>query len=458
MARLVIVSNRVTVPRTRPTEAGGLAVAMRDAVRARGGLWFGWSGEVADETSAAPKMEKAGKVEYATIDLGSDDYNEYYKGFANSTLWPLLHYRVGLLEYSRAHFDGYRRVNATFARLLHPLLRKDDLIWVHDYHLIPLAGELRKLGVRNPIGFFLHTPFPVAALMEVLPPARELLAEMTAYDLAGFQTESDLRAFEECIMRFADGRARSDRVEAFGRRLRTGVFPVGINTREFASLAAAATGSAETVRLEESLGNKLLIIGADRLDYSKGLPNRFAAYDRLLERWPHQRARVTLLQVAPRSRSDVEQYKVLRHELERSAGRINAKYAEFDWTPVRYLGRSLQRRVLAGFYRVARVGLVTPLRDGMNLVAKEYVAAQNPEDPGVLVLSRFAGAAAEMEGALIVNPYDIDAIAEALQQALDMPIGERRDRWGTMMTPLLANTARRWQDHFTGALESALVN
>ena len=458
MARLVIVSNRVTVPRARPTEAGGLAVAMRDAVRARGGLWFGWSGDVADETSAAPKIERASKVEYATVDLGPEDYKEYYRVFANSTLWPLLHYRAGLLEYSRADFDGYRRVNGIFARLLEPLLREDDLIWVHDYHLIPLAGELRKLGVWNPIGFFLHTPFPVAALMDVLPPAKELLAAMADYDLAGFQTEDDLRAFQDCVLRFADGRARSNRIEAFGRRLRAGVFPVGINTREFAAVAAAATGSAETIRLEESLGNKRLIIGADRLDYSKGLPNRFSAYERLLERWPHQRARVTLLQVAPRSRSDVEQYKMLRHELERSAGRINAKYAEFDWTPVRYLGRSLPRRVLAGFYRVARVGLVTPLRDGMNLVAKEYVAAQNPEDPGVLVLSRFAGAAAELDGAVIVNPYDIDAIAEALQHALDMPLEERRDRWNAMMTPLISNTARRWQEHFTGALESALVN
>ncbi len=458
MARLVVVSNRVTVPRARPAEAGGLAVAMRDTMRARGGLWFGWSGEIAEETSSVPQMDTAGKVQYATIDLGPGDYEEYYKGFANSTLWPLLHYRVGLLAYSRAHFDGYCRVNGIFARLLKPLLRDGDLIWVHDYHLIPLARELRKMSVSNPIGFFLHTPFPVAAVMSVLPPMKELLEAMANYDLVGFQTADDRRAFEDCILVCRAGEVRPNRIEAFGRRFRAGVFPVGINTREFAAVAAEAAGAAETARLKESLTRKRLIIGVDRLDYSKGLTNRFIAYERLLERWPHQRARVTLLQVAPRSRADVEQYKVLRHELERHAGRINAKYAEFDWTPVRYLGRSLPRRVLAGFYRIARVGLVTPLRDGMNLVAKEYAAAQNPDDPGVLVLSRFAGAAAELDGALIVNPYDIDAIAEALQQALDMPLSERRERWQSMVTPLQTNTSPRWYDEFVGTLDSVLVS
>ena len=457
MARLVVVSNRVTMHRARPTEAGGLAVAMRDAVRARGGLWFGWSGEVAAETSAKPTLGKAGRVQYATIDLGAEDYDEYYRGFANGTLWPLLHYRVGLLEYRRAHFGGYCRVNGLFARLLQPLLREDDLIWVHDYHLVPLAAELRKLGVYNPIGFFLHTPFPVAAVMTVLPPVKKFLESMAQYDLVGFQTEGDLRAFEDCIVNCAGGAVRSGRIEAFGRRVRAGVFPVGINTQEFAAMAAESVGSPETIRLTESLAQKRLIIGVDRLDYSKGLPNRFTAYERLLEGWPHQRGQVTLLQIAPRSRSDVEQYKVLRHELERSTGRINAKYAEFDWTPVRYLGRSLPRRILAGFYRIARVGLVTPLRDGMNLVAKEYVASQDPDDPGVLVLSRFAGAAAEIKDAVIVNPYDIDAIAEGMQRALDMPLADRRERWESMMSPLRDNTARHWQDRFTAALESALV-
>jgi len=451
MARLVIVSNRVTPPRARPAEAGGLAVAMRDALRARGGLWFGWSGEVGE--TAAPKVETSGRVTYATVDLSQADYDEYYSGFANSTLWPLFHYRVGLLEFSRAHFEGYLRVNALFARLLQPLLRADDRVWAHDYHLMPLAAELRRLGVTNRTGFFLHTPFPVARVLEALPPCHELLAALSAYDLVGFQTSSDLRAFQDCMMNLAGGAVGTDgTIEAFGRRFRAGVFPVGINTPGFADMAKEAMTSPETVRLKDSMGGRKLIIGVDRLDYSKGLPNRFLAYERLLERWPQYKASVTYLQVAPRTRGDVTQYRMLRQELERAAGRINSRYAEFDWTPVRYLGRSLARGVLAGFYRTARVGLVTPLRDGMNLVAKEYVAAQDPEDPGVLVLSRFAGAAEELEAALIVNPFDIDAIAEALNQALAMPADERRIRWEAMMAPLSRNTAQAWYDQFVASL------
>jgi len=456
VARLVIVSNRVPPPRERASQAGGLAVAVRDALRKDGGLWFGWSGDVVETTTGSLKILTSGRVTYATMDLGRADHRHYYIGYANSTLWPLLHYRVGLLEYQREDFEGYLRVNAVMARSLLPLLGPDDAIWVHDYHLIPFAAELRRQGIENPVGLFLHTPFPVPALFEALPRHRLLLESLTAYDLVGLQTDLDLRALQSCVVDLAKGEVRPDgAIRAFGRRLRAGVFPVGIDGIGFARMAAGAARSTETRRLQGSLAGRRLVIGVDRLDYSKGLVNRFLAYDRLLELWPEHRAKVTFLQIAARSRTDVAPYQALRRELEHAAGRTNGRFAEFDWVPIRYLTRALPRKTLAGFYRASQVGFITPLRDGMNLVAKEYVAAQPPDDPGVLVLSRFAGAAREFEAAMLVNPHDLDEMAETLHRALVMPIEERRSRWRAMMEQVRRHSARSWSDSYLKALAAA---
>jgi trehalose 6-phosphate synthase len=450
----VIVSNRVPPPRERASQAGGLAVAVRDALRRNGGLWFGWTGEVAEATAEAPTLMVAGRVSYATIDLGALDHRQYYLGYSNSTLWPLLHYRLGLLEFRREDLEGYLRVNEAMVRALVPLLRPDDLIRVHDYHLIPFGQMLRRHGVGNPIGFFLHTPFPVPQVLEALPRHEALLEALADFDLVGFQTVIDMRAFLACIADIAKGEVEPDgRFAAFGRTSRAGVFPVGIDAKGFAKMATSAARSPETLRLHESLVGRRLMIGVDRLDYSKGLPNRFAAYDRLLAARPEHRSKVTYLQVAARSRSDVAQYRALRRELEQAAGRTNGRFAEFDWMPLRYLTRALPRKTLAGFYRMSQVGLVTPLRDGMNLVAKEYVAAQPEADPGVLVLSRFAGAAQELDGALLVNPYDLDQMADAMHQALVMPPEERRARWMGMMAKLERATAQSWSREFQRALE-----
>jgi len=453
MSRLVVVSNRVGIPSPKGGRAGGLEVALTEALKARGGVWFGWSGNVTAETSSEPTLTAMDGITYATVDLGRDDYGPYYEGYANGTLWPVLHYRLGLIDYRRDQFDGYLRVNAKLARMLAPLLRPDDVVWVHDYHLMTLGAELRRLGIGNRIGFFLHTPLPSPDVLVAMPGHAVLMRALVAYDLIGVQTGNDLRSLQDYIRHEAGGTVHADgRISAFGRVTQAGAFPIGIETEAMAAQAAASVDDPVARRLRESLGGRALVLGVDRLDYSKGLPHRLAAYEHLLETRAEHRNAVTLLQIAPPSRSALAQYKALRHELERAAGHINGRFAEFDWTPIRYVGRTHGREILAGFNRVARVGLVTPLRDGMNLVAKEYVACQDPTDPGVLVLSRFAGAAQELTGAIAVNPLNTEEVSDALHRALTMPPAERRERWEAMMEVLRENTVTTWVDRFMRTL------
>jgi trehalose 6-phosphate synthase len=456
LARLVIVSNRVALPRDRELKAGGLAVALMEALEAEGGLWFGWSGAVVETADAPPKIARADSIDFATVDLSTSEHETFYAGFSNATLWPLFHYRLGLIDFRRSQLRGYVAVNERFARALRPLLRPDDVIWVHDYHFMAMAEELRRLGVANPIGFFLHIPFPAPEVLAALPGHERLIQALLAYDLLGFQTKSDRRAFENCVLEATGGRVLGDGRVTDGRcAAATGVFPVGIDVDEFTAMAEKAAGGRETHRLIESLAGRRLVIGVDRLDYSKGLPKRFDAFHELLSGWPEHNRRVTLLQIAPISRGEVAQYRSLRRELDSLAGRINSKFAEFDWAPIRYLNRPFPRRSLAGFYRAARVGLVTPLRDGMNLVAKEYVAAQDRADPGVLVLSRFAGAAHELTAALLVNPFDTEGVAEAIHRGLTMPVEERRERWSAMMSVMRRTTQRDWSNRFVESLVAA---
>lgn len=456
--RLVVVSNRVGPIASGKIGQGGLAVALRAALERVGGIWFGFSGTVAEEPSGVPMREAAGNITAATLDLTRRDFEEYYIGYANRVLWPLFHYRPSLLGYSRRDLAGYMRVNRSFAGALLPLLAPDDLIWVHDYHLIPFGEALRQLGCRQPIGFFLHTPFPAAELMRLLPNHRELVAALCAYDLIGFQTESDLQGFSDCLLRWGDGEQLGGcRFRGFGRIFRAAVFPVGIDVEAIAAQAATAENSRHFRRLRDSLRERALLIGVDRLDYSKGLPARFAAYAHLLEHYPPTRGHTVLLQIAPPSRSDVPEYREIRRTLEGAAGNINGRYAEFDWTPLRYLNKSFNHRILTGFYRAARIALVTPFRDGMNLVVKEYLASQSPDDPGVPVLSSFAGAAHELDAAIIVNPYDREGMAEAMWQGLEMPLGERRERWGAMMRILRRNDANAWRQRFLDALAGGLA-
>ncbi len=457
MSRLVVVSNRVSPPRRGGAgEGGGLAVAVHDALRERGGLWFGWSGRTNEGKVEGAEIVVSGNIRYATVDLSQQDYEEYYTGFANSVLWPLFHYRLDLTDFSRRDRAGYRRVNEKFAECLMPLLKPDDVIWVHDYHFIPLAECIRSCGGRQKIGFFLHIPWPAREVLVALPGHEALVRSLCAYDLVGLQTEDDRNALFGYISDEAQGSiVRGTEVHAFGRAARVGVFPISIDAAAVAAFARGAAQTAQTRRLRESIANRKLIIGVDRLDYTKGLIQRLEAYEHLLEAFPAMRRNVVLLQISPPSRTDVSQYQDLRNEVETAVGHINATYAEFDWNPVRYLNRGFRRQTLAGFFRASDVGLVTPLRDGMNLVAKEYVAAQSARDPGVLILSRFAGAARELNGALIVNPYDVEGVTEALNIALTMPLVERRQRWRTMYERLKRFDVTNWRDSYIAALDEA---
>ncbi len=456
MSRLVVVSNRVAVATDKKAKAGGLAVALQSALAEHGGVWFGWSGKTTVGPATKPTIVKRGAVTYATVDLSRKNYAEYYNGFANRTLWPLFHYRLDLTAFSKKNYSGYLQVNTLFCSRLLPLLQDDDLIWVHDYHLIPLGEELRRAGVNQRMGFFLHTPFPAMEILVALPAHRALVRALCAYDVVGFQTENDLRAFLDYLVHEAGGGIMGDHlVHAFGHTLRVEVFPIGIDTEDMVRAGQQATHSGKIRRLHDRQGDLTWIIGVDRLDYSKGLVERFAAFERLLETYPAYRGRLTLMQVAPPSRSEVPEYREIRRQLETQAGHINGRFAEFDWVPINYLNKSFTRHDLAVFYRGCRIGLVTPLRDGMNLVAKEYVAAQNPADPGVLVLSRFAGAARELDAAVIVNPFDFDEVAEAIVRGIEMPLDERSERWRALMEKLRANTLGHWRDRFIKALAAA---
>lgn len=456
MARIVVVSNRVPVP-SQNARAGGLAVVLQE-ILGDIGLWFGWSGQQAVETQDEPTVETIRNTAYATIDLSEEDYQNFYVGFANGALWPLLHFRLGLIEFRREHLEGYRAVNERFAQALAKLLRPDDLIWVHDYHLIPLASALRRLGVKNRIGFFLHIPFVPPSVFAALPQGDSLLRDFCSYDVVGFQTAEHANDFRETVRQtlrlFVDD---DGTILAEGRPVRSIVTPVGIDSAAFHRQAERASNSKNNARLLESLAGRQLMIGVDRLDYSKGLPNRFEAFNRLFTRFPEHLQQVSFLQVAVPSREDVTEYAALRQVLSRMAGDINGRHGTFDWVPLRYMSQGLARSTLAGFYRAARIGLVTPFRDGMNLVAHEYVAAQDPEDPGVLVLSRFAGVASYFRDALIVNPYDPDEIAEAMDAALRMTLDERRQRHASLAKALRSLSAASYARQFLREMRDCLA-
>jgi len=455
MSRLIVISNRVNPPADPGVgSAGGLAMALSAALRDGDGVWFGWSGQTAETFTGQLSMKKIGGVTVALVDLEEQDLQEYYNGFANKTLWPLLHYRTDLAQFERSFEGGYERVNKRFADTVTPLIGADDIVWVQDYHLIPLARELRRRGVKNRIGFFLHVPWPARQVFEALPRHAELVQSMFDYDLIGFQTEACRDAFADYVRESAGGSVGADgEARAWGRRTRIGAFPIGIDAADFTRAVRSDVAMAMLSRVRESMAGRKMILGVDRLDYSKGLEERFLAYEQFLADHPEEREKVFLLQVATGSREGVEAYQDIRTRLETVSGRINGAYASVDWVPIRYVNSSYRRDELAGIYRAANIGLVTPLRDGMNLVAKEFVAAQDPEDPGVLILSEFAGAAAQMSEALIINPFSREEAADAIRQALAMPLKERRARWEALMVGVRRNDVVAWRDSFVRALD-----
>jgi trehalose 6-phosphate synthase len=456
---LVVVSNRVTRGKANEPMTGGLAAALLPVVEKSGAIWVGSSGRVRDGTQKEPfaEIEALGAGALAMLDLPAAHYGGYYEGFANSALWPALHSRTDLIRASQQDYLSYREVNAFMARALLRFRKPDSAFWIQDYHFLALGAELRALGVTQPVGFFLHTPWPAPAIIGGVPHHRELVEAMLAYDLIGFQTQEDCENFlgylsSDLGLKVGNGTVRSrygiSRIE---------VFPIGIDPEKFAQQAARAASHPDVSRLRRSLNGERLAIGVDRLDYSKGLVNRINAFDRMWTLQPSLERTVSLLQIATLSRGAIEAYGNLQSEVAKLVSDVNGRHGEVDWTPIRYLNKGFSQNVLAGLYRTAQVGVVTPLNDGMNLVAKEYVAAQNPVDPGVLVLSKFAGAADELDAALLVNPHDIDGMARTIATALSMPLIERRMRWEAMMTKLRNHTIQGWFADFVDALQETHV-
>jgi trehalose 6-phosphate synthase len=449
MHRLIVISNRL--PDLAAPPSGGLVSGLDSLLRRISGLWVGWSGRVAPD--AVPRTVLREGRDYATlaVDLPRDDVEGYYNGFANRTLWPICHRRPDLAEIEGSTYRTYRKVNADLARRVAAVVRRGDMIWVHDYHLIPLGLELRRRGVTNRIGFFLHVPVPPRETLAALPWAGELVEALAAYDLVGVQSTRDWWNLTDYALRELGGEVATNGAITLGAgRIAAGVYPIGIDTSWF-TLTAAASGGHEHAERASGAPQRT-ILGVDRLDYSKGVPERLGAFRELLEAYPEYRHRVRMVQVSAPSREDVPEYRRLRREVAELSGDINGRFGGLDWTPVCFVNRALPQAQLAGLYRTSRIGLVTPLADGMNLVAKEYVACQDPEDPGVLVLSRFAGAAEQMDGAVSVNPYDRAGTVAALRKAFAMPVEERKARWGSMMVMLERDTVHRWGRQFVADL------
>ena len=455
--RLVVVSNRVADFKAK-FQTGGLAVALGDALKASKGLWFGWSGDTRDDAlSVPPHVEHVAGLTVATIDLTDKEAEGYYFGYANRCLWPALHYRLDLAQSNEEQSEIYFQVNARFADALMPLITPDDIIWVNDYHLIPLAEELRGRGCEARIGFFLHTPFPSPEIFAAVPSQKRLGNALMVYDVVGFQTTSDRDNFRRYVTASLDGeQLQGDRVTAQGETTLASVFPIGIDVEHFKKLADEEDAKGP---LLPDVGSDIkTIIGVDRLDYTKGLPERLRAFEVLLEQFPEHHGKVRMVQIAPPTREGLPVYQEIRENVERLVGRINGRFGDLSWQPVIYMHRGVAQHILVRLFRRSDVGLVTPLHDGMNLVAKEYIAAQAAQDPGVLVLSRFAGAAEQLREALLINPHDIQETARALDRALTMPRQERWARHNRLWQRIETYGLFNWRDSFIQSFAESDTN
>ncbi|WEK48370.1 MAG: trehalose-6-phosphate synthase [Candidatus Andeanibacterium colombiense] len=461
MSRLVVISNRVAVPKARGAAGaqGGLAGALGAALKKQKGIWFGWSGNETDEFTGEITTHQSDGATIATIDLEPQDVEEYYNGYANSTLWPLFHYRIDLTRFERETGKGYERVNERFADAAAKLIEPDDIVWVHDYHLIPLGERLRQHGLKNRIGFFLHIPWPPTNLLAALPFHERLVKAMLEYDLVGFQCAEWLESFRYYCRKELGAKVDpgSGEITLGDRTVIARSYPIGIDYEHFTRLGQTHEAKNAERRIQVSTRGRKSMIGVDRLDYSKGLPERIDGISRFFDNHPERVKELVFIQIAPPSREEVSSYQDIRELLEQKCGQINGARSEVDLVPIRYVNQGYSAAELYGFYRASKIALVTPLRDGMNLVAKEYVAAQDPEDPGVLILSRFAGAAFQLTDAVLVNPYSPDDISHAIRVALDMPLEERKKRWKKLNRGVKGENVTRWMANFLKDLDSVGV-
>jgi len=460
--RLITVSNRLPVEvKTRggsprlSRSAGGLATALDSIWRYSHGLWIGWGG-AADSAEANHVLQKAARgraYTFKPVPLSRDEISKFYSGFANEIIWPLFHDMPSRCNFDPEYWEVYQRVNRRFAQVTAEAANGKDLIWAHDYHLMLMARYLRESNSHRTVGFFLHIPFPAPDIFEKLPWRKQILRGLLQYDLLGFQTDRDRFNFLSCLERMLpeaissrDGCGHS--VEFEGRQARTGTFPISIAYEEFANHAGSREVELAANQFRHELGNKFLVLGVDRMDYTKGIPERLKAFRILLRRFPELRHRVTLLQVVVPSREEIPNYKDLRREVELLVSQINGEFTESGWVPIHYMHRNLTRKQLVTYYRAADIALITSLKDGMNLVAKEFCAAQ-VEETGVVVISEFTGAAAELQhGALVVNPNDLAGVAEAIHRACVMPVEEKRSRMHLLRAVIQSHNVQSWAESF----------
>ncbi|MGY4403877.1 alpha,alpha-trehalose-phosphate synthase (UDP-forming) [Bradyrhizobium sp. USDA 3315] len=457
--KLVVISNRVAPFDPTKPQTGGLAAALEPVVERSGAVWIGSSEDRGDGTEQPLPLVETGAGQVARLDLSAADHPGYYRGFSNSTLWPALHSLPDRMSGSDEDYGSYRKINDFIARAAFDV-RDRDAFWVHDYHLLPLGADLRELGIERPTGLFLHTPWPTPHMLERVPDHRELMKSMLKYDLIGFQTNRDLNNFAACLRTHFGLESKDGVVTTERGQTRLQKFPIGIDPKQFAEYLAADLSPAEQEKLSSLLQNfegAKFAIGVDRLDYTKGIDKRVEAFNQVLATEPPRS--ISLLQIAPSSRADVEEYQKYKDDVETAINHVNAEHGKEKWNPIHYKNDSFSQAALAHLYRAAHVCLVTPLRDGMNLVAKEYVAAQDPEDPGVLVLSKFAGAAEDLDEdeALLVDPNHPEEIAAAISKAAHMALKERVKRWRSMMDKLESYTIHDWSADYVRELDKSRV-
>ncbi|MGY4880335.1 trehalose-6-phosphate synthase [Xanthomonas citri pv. eucalyptorum] len=452
-ARLAVVSNRMIDPK-KPA-AGGLAVALAEMMHDNEGLWLGWSGKVGARPGAQEvKTESFGKSTIAGIDLTRKQFDNYYSGFFNSVLWPVMHDSAQWADFRPEFYAFYRHVNKIFASKLASMLKKDDVLWIHDCHLIPLAEELRQLGCKQRIGFFNHTPFPAPDVFKTIPQHKELMKAFFAYDLVGMQIPRDVQNFRDYIESEQAGKNVDDKsIEAFGQKINLQHFPIGIDIPSMEALKPSAESAQVISHLKnERKQGRTLMVGVDRLDYSKGIPDRLAALGDLLKKRSDLINKVTFVQIAAPSRQNVPAYAKLARDTRSLVDNINRKYGTKSWSPIVYIEFSVDRDALPEIYRMSRVGVVTSKADGMNLVSKEYIAAQNPQNPGVLVLSESAGSAYQLKEALHVPRENRTAITGAYETALSMHLRERRKRHWQMLENVQTEDLNKWRSDYLAAL------
>lgn len=467
--RLIVVSNRLPVAVAREDNnwqvkpsSGGLVTALAPLVRSAGGLWIGWPGcsEKAPVDELLASSKDLHGFDLIPVKISEREADKYYRGFSNGSIWPLFHDLLGQFTYDLDEWSTYLQVNERFAQVVAQQMSDDCVLWVNDYQLLYVGHYLRKLGVNHYIHFFLHIPFPSIDLLRRFPQKRDLVRAMLSYDHIGFQTPNDHRNFINSVKLLLpeatrERRRRRSSIHLEEREILTGFYPISIDFAEFNDGARSKEVAEAAWYLRENLHTPVLALGIDRLDYTKGVPERYLAFERMLEKYPEVRGKISLLQIVVPSRLKVPDYRDLKEQLDYLAGRINSRFAQGGWVPIYYEFRELDRIQLLAHYRACEIALITPLRDGMNLVAKEYCAS-SIENNGVLILSEFAGAATQLsKGAIVVNPYNTDATADAIYAAYLMPPEERRRRMKILRSEVERYDVKRWVDWILNPSQSS---